>query len=81
MQALQVLGKVGGYISKRKKTYSESEYGNLLAAYVSALKTIDSPAGEIVRLKAHIAFMEEEAKNLHERYLWVCQRLEELERK
>jgi predicted nuclease with TOPRIM domain len=65
----------------KKKTYSEAEYGSLLANYLKVCEGADNPDGEIARLKAHISFMEEEAKKLRESYVWVCTRLEELEKK
>lgn len=64
-----------------KKSVPISDYNNLLANYLKVCDDLNNPSGEIARLKNHIEFMEEEAKRLQESYNWVCQRLENIEKK
>jgi hypothetical protein len=59
----------------------DTDYANLLRAHVALLDDQANPERHAAQLKAHIAFMNEEAKRLHENYVWVCDRLAQLEKK
>lgn len=63
----------------KTRTVSESKYMNLMWAYLESQELLKDPARSEAGLREHIIFLEEELDLIRKNYVWVCDRLKELE--